>query len=431
MIKIVFIGAGSAVFTKNLILDVLAYTELQDCVLALMDIDARRLDQIGQLARKVVEFKGLRHVKIETHADRRQALAGADYVITLFRQGGLEACELDVDIPLKYGLSQCMGDNMGPGGVFRALRTVPVLLDVCRDMRAVCPDAWLLNYVNPMAIVTRALHLARQPKVLGICHSVVNTAKELSEYCGVRHQEITYFTAGTNHLAWYLKLEHQGKDLYPLLREKMLDPQIHARDRVRFEILRHFGCFVTESSYHFSEYVPYFRKDPRLIEDFGIPAKMGYQWVVKNRKTQDREIDELISGRREITQGHSGEYAVDIIHSLETDCARCVNLNVSNQGMIRNFPPDVCVEVPCLVNRSGVHPVVVGDLPPQLAALNLTNINVHELAARAAIHHDRDLAFQAIALDPLTAAVLSLSQIRKLTDEMFASQQPYLHPGFY
>lgn len=431
MLKIAFIGAGSAVFTKNLVLDILAYPELRECEISLMDIDAERLGQVKALVDKVTAVLNLTGVRVTATADRREALRAARYVITTFRQGGLEACELDVDVPARFGLSQCMGDIVGPGGVFRGLRSVPVLLGTCRDMEELCPDAWLLNYVNPMAILTRAVYDHSPVKVAGICHSVVGTTRQLAGYLGVPFDEITYHVAGLNHMAWFLKLERRGVDLYPELRRRLDDPAVVAKDPVRFEILRQFGAFVTESSYHFSEYVPYFRKDPQVIEQIKAPTKLGAQWVRNGWANQKRYVADLLAGKVSVTERHSGEYAADIIHSLETNTPWRANLNVRNDALITNLPPGACVEVPCLLDGAGVHPTVVGELPAHLAALDRMVVGTQELAAEAAVRCDREMVFRAIALDPLTAAVLTLPRIREMVDALFEAERQYLPAAYY
>ncbi|MCK4401228.1 alpha-glucosidase/alpha-galactosidase [bacterium] len=324
-----------------------------------------------------------------------------------------------------------MGDIVGPGGVFRGIRTIPVLLDICREMKELCPDAYLFNYVNPMAINTRALYEIADVKVVGICHSVVGTTKQLAGYLNIPFNEITYFVAGINHMAWYLKLEHNGKDLYPELFKQAKKADIYNKDMVRFDIMKNFGYFVTESSCHFSEYVLYFRKDKKIIKQYKIPTKLGYQWVIKGWGKQKQYVKDVISGKEKVTQGYSGEYAADIIHSLESGQPRSINLNVKNNNFITNLPNDACVEIPCLVDGSGIHPVHIGDLPPQLAALDRININVHELASKGALSFDREVIFQAIALDPNTSSVLSLPRIREMVDEMFEVEKKYLRDEFY
>lgn len=425
MRKITFIGAGSAVFTRNIVIDLLSFPKLEESIISLMDIDEKRLELIGALAEKMVKERRLK-TRIEITLNRRKALKEADYVIATFRVGGIKPCEMDVDIPTKYGVEQCMGDIIGPGGVFRGLRTVPVLLDICKDMEELCPDAYLLNYVNPMAINTWAISEVSNIKVVGLCHSVPNTAKELASYLGMPVEEISYWVAGINHMSWFLKLERNGKNLYPLLYKKMKDKKIYNKDKIRFEIMKYFGYFVTESSCHMSEYVPYFRKRKDLISQFNCPTKLGIQWVKSHWSSQSDEIKRQLKKKKEIKYIHSGEYASYIIHSLETGKPRRVNLNVKNQGLITNLPKDCIVEIPCLVDKMGIHPLFVGELPPQLAALNRTNINTQELATKAALIGDKDLVLQAIMLDPLTGAVLSLSEIEKMVGEMFKVEAEYL-----
>ncbi|NPV52578.1 MAG: alpha-glucosidase/alpha-galactosidase [Firmicutes bacterium] len=433
MPKIAMIGAGSVVFAKRLIYDILSFPELAGSTISLMDIDAERLDLIARLATKLAEQEGF-DVKIDATLDRREALKGADYVITMIQVGGLEAYELDIDIPMKYGIKQCVGDTLGPGGVFRGLRSIPVFLDICKDMEELCPDALLINYTNPMAMITWAINLATGIKTVGLCHSVQGTAAQLASYIGAPSEEVSYWVAGINHMAWFLRFEWNGRDAYPLLFEAMGRPEVYSKDKVRFEMMRHLGYFITESSGHLSEYVPYFRKRNELIDEFcteGFGGETGFylRHCRESWKPHYDRIRKQIAGEVPVDVERSHEYGAYIIHSIETGTPRRINGNVLNSGIITNLPQGCCVEVPCLVDDAGLHPCYIGDLPSQCAALNRTNINVQELAVRAALERDRDLAFMAVMFDPLTAALLSPREIRKMVDEMFEAEARYL-PGW-
>ncbi len=425
MARIAMIGAGSVVFAKRLIGDILSFPELTNGTIVLMDIDKERLDITTTLAKRIAEQEGVA-TQIEATLDRRQALKQADYVLVMILVGGLEAYELDIEIPLKYGIKQTVGDTLGPGGVFRALRTIPVMLDICRDMEKLCPEAWLINYTNPMAMNCWAMNEGSRIKNVGLCHSVQGTAARLAEYIGVPAEEVSHWVAGINHMSWFLEFKWNGQDAYPLLREKMKDPEIYARDAVRFEMMRCLGYFVTESSHHMSEYVPYFLKREELIEKFNVPVLRNLARRHERQEPYYETIRKEAFGEEKIEIRRTQEYASYIIHSLETGIPRRINSNVKNTGLITNLPWGCAVEVPCLVDGTGIHPCHVGELPPQCAALNRSNINVQELAVRAALEGDREKAFQAILVDPLTSAVLSTAEIREMVEEMFQAEAEYL-----
>jgi alpha-galactosidase len=344
---------------------------------------------------------------VEATLDRRAALAGADYVVTSFQVGGLESTLIDFEIPKRYGLRQTIGDTLGVGGISRALRTIPVLLDVCRDIEELCPDALLLQYVNPMAMLCWAVAERSPVRAVGLCHSVQHTTAELASDLGVPAEEVDAHVAGINHLAFFLRLERAGEDLYPALRE--LEPPAH--DRVRYEVLRHLGAFVTESSEHFAEYVPWFIKAarPELIERFDIPLD---EYPRRLREAQGDWDKPLEVGNR------SHEYGADIIRACETGEPFRFNGNVPNVGLIENLPPGCCVEVPCVADARGITPEPVGALPTHLAALMQTNVGVQALAVEAALTGSRDAARHAAMLDPHTAAELPLDEIAALMDEL-------------
>ena len=426
MTKITFIGAGSTVFAKNLLGDILSFPELANSTISLMDIDPERLRTSEIVAHKVADFFGARP-KIETTLDRRRALDGADYAISMFQVGGYKpSTMIDFEIPKKYGIRQTIADTLGIGGIMRGLRTIPVFLDICKDMEELCPNVMFLQYVNPMAMNTWAINKASKIKTVGLCHSVQGTAEALAEDIGVPYNEINYICAGINHMAFYLKFERNGENLYPQI-QKALESQSYGRryrglaDHVRYEVFRRMGYFVTESSEHFSEYVPWFIKHDRsdLIEQYEIPLDeyLGRcedqlaEWEAEKAALERGELDEQRYER-------SQEYGSLIIHSMETGTPRVVYGNVANHGLIDNLPQGCCVEVPCLVDKSGLQPTKIGMMPPQLAALQQTNINVQSLVVEAALTRKREHIYHAAMLDPHTAAELSLDQIWSLVDDL-------------
>ena len=334
--------------------------------------------------------------------------------------------EVDRGIPQRYGVDQIVGDTIGPGGVLKGLRTVLVLLDICMDIEELCPNAWLLNYTNPMAIACWAINDGTDVKTVGLCHSVQNTARQLSEYIGASPDEVSYWTAGINHMAWYLRFERDGRDAYPDLRVSMEVPETYARDVVRFEVMRHFGYFVSESTWHMSEYVPYFRGDRERMERFDLsPFDLAARQRDARADAQYEAIRRDLDGAEPVRLQRTNEYAAYIVDSIETGTPRRVNANVGNESLITNLPEGACVEVPCLVDRLGIHPCHVGDLPEQCAALVQTNINVQGLAVKAILDRDREAAVHAVMVDPLTAAVLPLDQIRSMVGEMLEAQPEY------
>ena len=426
MPKITFIGAGSTVFAKNLLGDILSFPELANSTISLMDIDPERLRTSEIVAHKLAEFFEAKP-KIEATLDRRQALDGADYAISMFQVGGYKpSTVIDFEIPKKYGIHQTIADTLGIGGIMRGLRTIPVFLDICRDMEELCPQVMFLQYVNPMAMNTWAINRASKIKTVGLCHSVQGTAESLAEDIGVPYNEINYICAGINHMAFYLRFERIGQDLYPQIRKAMEAGSYGRRyrelaDHVRYEVLRRTGYFVTESSEHFSEYVPWFIKRDRsdLIEHYEIPID---EYI---RRCEDQlaewESDKAALERGQLDEQRyerSQEYGSLIIHSMETGEPRVVYGNVANHGLIDNLPPGCCVEVPCLVDQNGLQPTRIGALPPHLAALMQTNINVQSLVVEAALTEKREHIYHAAMLDPHTAAELSLDEIWSLVDEL-------------
>jgi alpha-galactosidase len=431
MVRIAFIGAGSMVFATNLVGDILSFDALQESEIALMDIDEHRLEQTATVARAMVENEGL-DATIESTLDRREALRDADYVLNMINVGGTDPFENEIRIPERYGVRQAIGDTLGPGGVFRGLRTIPTMLDIAEDMAELCPGALLLNFTNPMAILCKTMFDATDVETVGLCHSVPHTADAIAEYTGIPEAELDYWVAGVNHVAWFLELEHDGESVYPALREAMSDPAVYERDTVRFEMLAHFGYFPTESSHHMSEYVPYFRTDEDTIEELTgtayaerMPTATYLEgWKARSAHRDDPELDVDLD---EVSVDRSEEYASRLIHSIETDTTRRLNLNVSNgTNAIENLPDDACVEVPCLVDGTGIRPCSVGDLPTQVAAFDRQHTAVHELAVEGALEHDREKIHQAVKLDPLTAAALTLDEIHEMTEELIEANAEYL-----
>jgi len=457
MPKITFLGAGSTVFAKNLLGDILSFPELAEATISLHDIDDKRLQETEVVAHRIAEKLGA-NPTIETHIDRRASLDGADYAIGMFQIGGYEpGTVVDFDIPKKYGLRQTIADTLGIGGIMRSLRTIPVYLDMCRDMEELCPDATLLNYVNPMAMLTWAINKGSKIKTVGLCHSVQGTAYQLSMDIGVPYDEINYLCAGINHMAFYLKFERNGQDLYPLLHQVVEEGRVPDSNRVRYEMLTRLGYFVTESSEHFAEYTPWFikRDRPDLLEKYNIPldeyiyrcqvqikAWDYAQSVLEGEKEADvqgllAEVKDIpvmpealewvrhsFERMNEISPSH--EYGSFIIHSLETGIPRVVYGNVMNDGLIDNLPDDCCVEVPVLVDKSGLQPTKIGKLPPQLAAVMQTNINVQSLTVEAALTGKREHIYHAAMMDPHTAAELDLDQIYALVDDLIEAHGDWL-----
>ncbi|HZS87622.1 MAG TPA: alpha-galactosidase [Chloroflexota bacterium] len=433
MTRIAFIGAGSFVFTRNLVRDILTFPLLRDATLVLMDVDAERLEFADRSVRRIVEM-GNYPARVETTTDRVEALQGADVVLCTILAGGVEVWRHDIEIPKKYGIDTCVGDTRGPSGIFRALRTIPVMLDIARDMERHCPDAVLLNYTNPMAMLCRALQRESSIPVTGLCHSVQGTAQMLAEWIGAPMDEITYTCAGINHQAWYLKYEWNGKDAYPLIRQAVQKPEIYNEEIVRNEMFLHLDYYVTESSGHNSEYNWWFRKRQDLIEKYCLPGTGWnpgeYAAILKHylgRQAHWRdEAREWFSKEKPISLERGEEYAAYIINALQGGEVFGFNGNVRNTSLITNLPEDACVEVPVYVDRNGFRPVHVGPLPPQCVALNHLSVMVEEMAVEAALSGDPRLTFQAIAYDPLTAAVLSLAEIRTMVNEMFRQNRDYL-----
>jgi len=433
MTKIAFIGAGSLGFTRGLVRDVLTFPLLKDATLALMDINAERLEFAQKSVQRIVDM-GNYPAKVVATMDRVEALKGADAVLCTILVGGTDVWRYDIEIPKKYGVDTNIGDTRGPSGIFRALRTIPVMLSIVKDMERYCPDAVLLNYTNPMAMLCRAMQRESFIRLTGLCHSVQGTAMMLAGWIGAPMSEITYTCAGINHQAWYLKYEWNGKDAYPLIREAVQKPEIYNEEIVRNEMFLNLDYYVTESSGHNSEYNWWFRKRPDLIEKYcthGTGWNPGeYAYVLKEYKnaedTWKDEAKKWFAKDTPISLARGHEYAAYIIDALKGGEIFTFNGNVPNTQLITNLPEGACVEVPVYVDRNGFRPVHVGDLPPQCVALNHVSVMVEEMAVEAALTGDPRLVFHAIAYDPLTAAVLSLAEIRAMVNEMFQQYRDYL-----
>jgi len=436
-------------FSKLLMVDIYSHPALRKAHIVLEDLDENRLDLTYRLAQRILKTFNLPGKVTKTN-NQREAVKNADYVISMIAVGGNTAWRLDKEIPLKYGVDQIVGDTLGPGGVFRVLRHIPPILKLCKDMEELCPDALLINYANPMAPIMWAVNKGSSIRNIGLCHSVQATTKEIAGYIGAADWEnypitnddwhdfyyrplpenVDIHVAGINHMAWFFKYEVDGVDAYPRIRAAINNEKAYKADTVRFEILKHFGYFVTESPHHMSEYVPYFRKNKDSIKHY-----MSYTWnaleiIEAKGKVDDASIIRQIEGEEEIPLKPSVEYGAKIINAVETGIPLRINGNTNNSGLITNLPRDCCVEVPCLVDKNGIQPCYVGDLPPQLAALNRTNVNVQSLMVEAALNRDRSAAKHAVMLDPLTSAVCTLDQMDEMVDEMFDAEKEWL-PEFF
>jgi alpha-galactosidase len=469
MPKITFIGAGSTVFAKRLLTDILSFPELAESTISLHDIDQDRLSTSEAVTRQLAELLDA-NPTIEATTDRRAALDGADYAICMVQIGGYKPCTVtDFEIPKKYGLQQTIADTLGIGGIMRALRTIPVLLDMCADMEELCPDVTFLNYVNPMAMITWAINEVSSIQTVGLCHSVQGTAKQLARDIRVPIDEINYLCAGINHMAFYLKFERKTKDgvedLYPLIQQVIEEDRIPEGNKVRYEMFQRLGYFVTESSEHFAEYVPWFMKRdrPDLIEQFNIPIDeyiRRCEMQTAGWELMKDKLEQLLSGEipmqdiaqqmqaaagfqgGAVVEDHeellkelfslklSGEYGSLIIHSMESGTPRIIYGNVPNYGLIDNLPKECVVEVPCHVDKNGIQPIQIGPIPSHLAALMMTNVNVQAMTVEAALTQERQRIYHAAMLDPHTAAELDLDQIWNLVDDLIEAHGDWL-PEYY
>ncbi|MFE7440921.1 alpha-glucosidase/alpha-galactosidase [Streptomyces chartreusis] len=425
--KIVFIGAGSVVFTQGLLADLLAFGELKSARIALHDIDTKRLATAHAAAVRIAAVLGASPT-VTAHTDRREALADADFVINIVQIGMVEATRTDFEVPARHGVRQTIGDTLGIGGIFRALRTFPFLKELGRDIAEVCPQAWLLNYTNPMAMnvqyLTQATGLTR---VVGLCHSVYWTMRDLADLVKVPYEEIAYHAAGVNHQAWVLRFEHQGRSLYPKL-DELIASDDQLRRRVRVDMYRRLGYYPTETSEHSSEYVPWYLHHDSEVERLRLPIGEYLKVVDANVAAYEKTRDALTAGAPITVEG-TMEYAPQIIHSMVTGTPRTVYGNVPNRALIDNLPAHGVVEVPCLVDSLGVQPTRVGSLPPQLAALNRTYLSANDLVVRAAIEDEPRHIRHAAMTDPATAATLPVEKIWRLCDDMVTAHGNLLQPG--
>jgi alpha-galactosidase len=432
--KIAMIGAGSVVFCKTLMSDIMATPALSDSEFALMDLSEIKIRRMEAFGKRMIKDNGLK-ANVWSTTNRQEAIKDADFVVVMVQVGGMEAFGHDYNIPLKYGVDQCIGDSLGPGGVFRGLRSVPVLTGIARDMETLAkPGAIMLQYANPMA--GNCLALGRLTKVpfVGLCHGVQTTLDLISGYCNVPKSEITYMCGGINHMDWFLRLEHKGRDLYPMLRELFEKPEYYKNEKVRGEVFRHFGYFMTESTGHLSEYVPWFRKNKKALDlycdepsfggESGAYYKYGSALVEKYAKHDPLEFETSKIEYRSV------EYCSYIMEAVATGASggkpfRFMG-NVPNNGYITNLPNGCCVEVPTFADDAGLHPIVVGDLPPQCAAACQTNVNVQLLGALAGIDGDTEHLVHAVAMDPLASAVCTLKEIRDMCSEMLEAERKWL-----
>ncbi|MDR8413058.1 alpha-galactosidase [Nonomuraea sp. 3-1Str] len=427
MARIVLVGAGSITFAKNLLSDLLTFPELTESTIVLHDIDQGRLDTAEAMTRWMVTELGI-GAKVEAHADRRAAVDGADYVINEIAVGGMDAVRRDFDIPAAYGVRQTIADTLGIGGIFRALRTIPVMVGLGEDLAELAPDSTLFTYTNPMSMIPWAVYAGTPFRnVVGVCHAARDTQRTLARMVGVPEEEISFLTAGVNHQAFVLRFERDGENLYRRL-DALIEREPELARRVRVEVYRNFGYFPTESSEHGSEYLPWFLSREEEVARYRLPVGVYLEWLADGWEEYEFHKRSLEAGRGVPIQ-RGEELATLAIHSMETGTRRMIHGNVRNDGLISNLPREATVEVPCHVDRAGVQPVRVGELPAQVAALNRTFLNVSELTVKAALEGRRDHVYQAALLDPNTAATLPVRRIRELVDDLIAAHGDLLPEG--
>ncbi len=445
-VKVLIVGAGSF-FTNDWIKDIALIPSIERGVFALVDTDETRLKLTVETAKKVLAKLGKEdHWEIQYSTERRTLMPDTDYLVNTVEVAGVETVKSDYEIPKQFGIDQCIGDTTGPGGIMKALRTLPAWLEILKDAQELCPEAIVLNYTNPMGIVTLAGLVTTSMQILGLCHSVQGTALHLADYAGVPLEELEWECAGINHLAWFTRLKHKGKDLYPLLREKINDPELLSRDPVRFELMKQLGAFPTESSGHVSEYIPYIRKRQELIDQHCGEGYLGgsgfysknwpgwrtsldkvrYKWLHDQPITKEELESSNMKEERLKLGERSIEYASYIIEAHHAGTPAVVHANVMNSGLIENLPQDGVVEVAGVVDRSGFHPCHFGDLPEQLAALDRPLMTVQRLCVQGILEKDREAIIHSMMVDPLTAAVCSLQEIRKMAEELFVAQRDYI-----
>jgi len=435
MANIVIIGAGSLVFSSRLTADILTYPELQDSHFRLVDTDPVRLNYAEQIVHRIFKEGGYDKARVSAHADLKEALKEADYVIISILIGGYEAIEKEIDIPKKYGIDQCIGDTLTPGGIMRCLRTLPVLEEMARDINEICPKAAVLNYTNPMGMLSKGfIEAAPEITYVGLCHSVQGTVNEWAKRLEVPAGEVNFQCAGINHQAWITRFEHNGQDMLPSIRELAVKPEIWYGDTTRMEYVKHLGFPVTESSGHVSEYNPWFRHTPESIERYCQDrfsewnGGHGYIKELYNRPDWKEQMQKMADWDDPVDLARSEEYGSQIIHAMETGETTIIHGNVMNHGYIENLPRNSVVEVPCVVNKNGLQPMHAGSLPPHLAAINRNQLSVQELAVLAVQKADPELVFQAMAMDPLTAMSCTLDEIRAMTRELMEAHTPWI-PG--
>jgi alpha-galactosidase len=426
MTKITIIGAGSA-FTRELVVDILNIADLHGGVIALVDIDERRLQIAQRLVEKLISIAG-KQWSVLASTDRREVLAGSNFVVNQIEVHGLETVKAEFEIPLKYGVKQCIGDTLGPGGLFKTLRTLPTWIEIIRDLEELCPQTMILNYTNPMSAVTLLTTKITNIPVVGLCHSIQNSSRQLAKYAGIPYEEMKWKAGGINHMSWFVELEHNNQDLYPVLLDRIKEPKLLAKDPVRLDAMKFLGAFVSESSGHFSEYIPYYRKRQDLIDEHcsvGYNGATGFyanNWPIWRQENDDL-IEKQLSGAEPIDFSGSNEYAATIIEAVLNHVPKVIYGNVLNQGLISNLPQDGVVEVACMIDRNGIHPCHFGRLPEHLAALCRSNMSFFELAVSSVLEHDKEMAMHALMADPLTAAVCSLAEIKAMFNELYEHER--------
>ncbi|CEK37496.1 alpha-glucosidase/alpha-galactosidase [Paraclostridium sordellii] len=425
--KMTFLGAGSTIFAKNVLGDCMLTEALRDFEIALYDIDEKRLDESYNMLSIINKTLNKSRANINKYKDRKEALRGAKYIVNAIQVGGYDPCTItDFEVPKKYGLRQTIGDTVGIGGRFRGLRTIPVMLDFAKDIEEVCPDALLLNYTNPMSMITLAMIKGTKVKTVGLCHSVQTCASDLLSKLNMSTEGISYKIAGTNHMGWLLEITKDGKDLYPEIKKRAKTLGKHD-DMIRFELMKQFGYYVTESSEHNAEYLPYFIKNthPEFIEKYNIPLDEYPRRCISQIENWDKCKKDLVNNE-EINHERTKEYASYIMEAIETGRPYTFGGNVLNTGLITNLPNDCCVEVTCLADKNGITPCYVGELPIQLAALNRTNVNVQLLTVEAALTRNKDYIYYAAMLDPHTSSELSIDDIKNLVDDLIKEHGDWL-----
>ncbi|NQT20113.1 MAG: alpha-glucosidase/alpha-galactosidase [Planctomycetes bacterium] len=429
-IKVTLLGAGSG-FTQPLFTDILNIDGIDRGIIGLVDVDKKRLDVNVKLMHRILELMGKTKWKIHASTDRKEVLKGTDYLISTIEVSGVQCVRHDNDIPLKYGISQCIGDTIGPGGIMKALRTLPSFVEILEDAKRLCPNALIMNYTNPMSMMTLGSIRSTDQPFVGLCHSVQGTSWHLAQIAGVPHFDMIWRCGGINHMAWFTELSYKGKDLYPVLLEAMEDKEVYERDPVRLDFMKHFGYFVTESSGHFSEYVPYYRKRKDLLKKYCRDNYLGGESFYADcwpgwRKDTDKARREMAAGKREINLGRGHEYASDIIEGHLFDRKKIIYASVANTGLIPNLPQTGVVEVAVVVDKRGYTPTYFGNLPEQCAAMCRSNMTVFELCVQGVLNNDREPIIHAMMLDPLSAAVCSPGEIRQMAEELFGAEKNYI-----